>query len=223
MLPSKVKSQVISECNYNIVPDPTFNYNVGRFPSEWFTDYFSFLNNSALQKNLGEAFYQARFVYKLMKTLHLSKSKYYAFVKFQILQYASIYEAILDYCLEEYYKDEIMTKYADITYTPVPALSKSTNITYETNEIFLCTKTIRKKPIKLMRIQNRTDFAAEKGIISDTMQNRICDLYDTRNNIHILKATQSGFMPKLSDAKTAYKIMDDFVSEIKTFLSNQGA
>ena len=219
MLAAKIKQKVIYECNYNIVPDPSFDYSAGTYPSDWFVNYFSFLNDASLQKNLGEAFYQARFAYKLMKALHLTKAKYYGLVKFQILQYASIYEAILDYYLDKNYKDEIMTQYADVLYTPVQATSNKTTIKHDGEDIFLCVKRIRKKPIKLIKIQSRTEFAVSKGIISEDMRDRICDLYDTRNNVHILKATQNKYVPNLSDAKKAYALMEDFVAEIKSYIA----
>lgn len=180
MLSNKIKQAVIYECNHNIVPDPAFDYAADGYPSDWFISYFSFLDDASLQKNLGEAFYQARFVYKLMKELHLTKAKYYAFVKFQIIQYASIYEAILDYCLEKYHKDEIMTKYAEIAYVPAPVLANNASVKYDGQDVYLCIKRIRKKPIKLIRIQDRTEFAVKMGMISDTMRTRICNLYDTR-------------------------------------------
>ena len=219
MLTNRIKSDVLRECNYNIVPEAGFDY-ANHFPSEWFIDYFSFLNNPALSKYLGEAYYQARFVYKMMKALTLTKAKHYAFLKFQILQYASIYEAILDYCLSKYYKSEITNRYAEETYTPVPALSKDTNITYQSDKVVLCKRTKRAKPIKLIRIQYRTEFAVEKGIISSDMGKRICDLYNVRNNVHILKATEENYKPKVAEAKTAWEIMTDFVAEIKIFLNN---
>lgn len=223
MLSAKTKQKVICECNYNIVPDPSFDYRAGTYPSDWFVNYFSFLNDAPLQKNLGEAFYQARFAYKLMKALHLTKAKYYGFVKFQILQYASIYEAILDYYLDKYYKDEIMTTYADVFYSPVQAMSYKTTIKHDGEDVLLCVKRIRKKPIKLIKIQSRTEFAVSKGIISDSMRVRICNLYDTRNNVHILKATQNKYVPKLIDAKEAFSLMVDFIGEIKAYLGTIAA
>ena len=154
-----------------------------------------------------------------MKALTLPKAKYYAFVKFQILQYASIYEAILDYYLDKYFKTEVTNRYADVTYSPVEAMSKDTNITYQGNKLVLCKKITRAKPIKLIKIQSRTEFAVDKGIISEAMRTRICNLYDLRNNVHILKAAAKGYVPKLEEAKTAQMIMEDFVDEIKIFIA----
>ena len=98
--------------------------------------------------------------------------------------------------------------------------SNKTIIKHDGEDVFLCVKRIRKKPIKLIKIQSRTEFAVSKGIISDSMRDRICNLYDTRNNVHILKATQNKYVPNLSDAKKAYALMDDFVDEIKLYISS---
>ena len=42
-------------------------------------------------------------------------------------------------------------------------------------------------------------------------------LYDSRNNIHILKAAQNNYTPTLIEAKNAFALMRTFVSEVKTF------
>ena len=49
-----------------------------------------------------DAFYQARFMYKLMNALNLPLAKQKGIVKFQIIQYASICEAILDMAITKY-------------------------------------------------------------------------------------------------------------------------
>ena len=69
-LNKNIITQVINFCNRDLVPDEQFKAG-SAYPIEWFNDYFSFLGNSNLQKYLGEAYYQARFMYKLMNGLRL--------------------------------------------------------------------------------------------------------------------------------------------------------
>lgn len=89
-LDKKLITQVIGFCNRDLVPDEQFKSGATPYPINWFTDYFSFLENPKLQKYLGEAYYQARFLYKLMNGLRLPIAKHRAIVRFQIIQYASI-------------------------------------------------------------------------------------------------------------------------------------
>lgn len=211
-----IAKSVVNYCNKDLIPDADFHAD-NQFESEWFEDYFSFIGNPDLQKHLGSAFYQARFMYKLMSALRLPKSKHQGIVKFQIIQYSSIYEAILDYIIERDFKDEIMLKYADTIYAPVPALSKDTKMTYGGTPIYPCNQKIKKKQIKGMRIDWRTEFAVEKGIISQDVKERICSLYELRNNVHILKATKNNYFPQIGQSKKAYQLMKDFVEEVKQY------
>lgn len=219
-LDSQIATSVVNYCNKDLVPDADFDAEE-QFESEWFEDYFDFLGNADLKKHLGSAFYQARFMYKLMSALRLPKAKHQGIVKFQIIQYASIYEAILDYIIERDFKDEIMEKYADTIYSPVPALSKDTNVTYKGSKIYPCQKSTKKKSIKVMRIDWRTDFAVEKGIITQDVKDRICSLYDLRNNVHILKATRSNYFPQIKQSKEAFELMEEFVAQVKTYCARK--
>ena len=63
----------------------------------WHIEKFSFLaGDVALQRRVGEEFFTARYLYKLLEGLHLSDQwAVAAQARLQVLQYASIYEACL--------------------------------------------------------------------------------------------------------------------------------
>ena len=84
----------------------------------------------------------------------------------------------------------------------------------------LMNKKLQKKSIKSMSIKERTEFAVEKGMITADVAKRICDLYDLRNNVHILKATRSDYFPRISQAKDAFQLMQEFVEQIKIYMQN---
>lgn len=86
--------KIVEFCNRDLIPDNDFDPN-DEYHSEWFERQFSFVDNESLRKQLGMAFYQARFLYKLMNALRLPRAKHYGIVKFQIIQYASICEAVI--------------------------------------------------------------------------------------------------------------------------------
>ena len=199
-LDKKIITQVIGFCNRDLVPDEQFKSGATPYPIDWFSDYFSFLENPKLQKYLGEAYYQARFLYKLMNGLRLPIAKHRAIVRFQIIQYASICEAILK-CQN--------------------ALSTSTKITFENKNVYLCKEKKIKADIKRERIDHKTEFAVDHNIISSATQISFDSLYDSRNNIHILKAAQNNYAPTLIEAKNAFALMRTFVSEVKTFYSSK--
>src|SRR4051794_24381229 len=65
----------------------------------WHVSQFRFITDPELQKRLGRAFYSARYMSKLMEALRASGDEIHPFVKFQIMQYASIYEAVISHLL----------------------------------------------------------------------------------------------------------------------------
>ena len=217
-LDKKLITQVIGFCNRDLVSDEQFKSGATPYPINWFTDYFSFLENPKLQKYLGEA----RFLYKLMNGLRLPIAKHRAIVRFQIIQYASICEAILQAAIETFYKSEFEEKYAVIQMIKCQnALSTSTKITFENKNVYLCKEKKIKADIKRERIDHKTEFAVDHNIISSATKISFDSLYDSRNNIHILKAAQNNYAPTLIEAKNAFALMRTFVSEVKTFYSSK--
>ena len=57
---------------------------------DWHVNEFGFIDNVELRKRLGRAYYAARYVGKLMEALRATGDELHTFIKFQILQYASI-------------------------------------------------------------------------------------------------------------------------------------
>ena len=216
-LSKKIITEVIGYCNRDLIPDDPCSATV-TFPSEWFTQYFSFLNDPALETHLGDAFYQARFMYKLMSALRLPLAKQKGIVKFQIVQYASICEAILDTTITTYFKNDAEKAFSVSEYRKCSnVVSKSTKITYESAELSLCKLETKKGVLKRTRIDKKTEFAVNKGLFSQATKDAVDSLYDLRNNIHILKAADSQYTPKLREAKEAFVLMKAFVSEIKAY------
>ncbi|UZT82650.1 hypothetical protein [Caproicibacterium sp. BJN0003] len=216
MLDEKVRKAVVNYCNLDIIPNKTSRDEFD-YPSQWFENYFSFLHDTNIVKHLGEAFYQARFMYKIMSGLRLSKAKYYAILKFQIIQYASIYEAILEYTIEKYFKNDFQKKYLRTEYHLNKSIMQVLKVTYKSQNYLPCTKKMVKKPIKLETIDLKTDFAVSKGIISQNTKDKIVSLYRLRNNVHILKAYETNYRPKIKEAIDAFKIMEPFIDEVKSF------
>ena len=218
-LTSDEKRKVINCCKENLISDYNFD-PTQEYESQWFVRKFDFLNNKKLGEHLGDEFYQARVTYTLMQTLSLTMAKNKGIVKFQIIQYASICEALLNYTLECYHKDEFEKKYAAQTYTDVPsALSSKTQIIYDGKPLYLCRQKVDKAKITWTSNPAKAVFALEKGILTEDTQKQYCELYELRNNAHILKAATADYYPKLKEASAAYELTFRFIAEIKAYFT----
>lgn len=218
-LTAKEKSKVVSCCNGNLISDNAYDPTT-EYPKDWFTHLFSFVENEKLRDRLGEEFYQTRFTYTLMQTLSLPMAKNRGIVKFQIIQYASICEALLNYTLDLYFKDEFENRYAATSYTNFPsALSDKTKITFDGKALFVCKTKTEKAKITWTSNPIKAEFALEKGVLSEDTKKKYCDLYDLRNNAHILKAVATDYYPKLKEASAAYELVFQFIAEVQAFFS----
>ena len=60
---------------------------------------FDYLDNQKLLDQITSEYYAARYIYKLGEALAAAGDRMHGHVKFQIVQYAGIYEAIIVYLL----------------------------------------------------------------------------------------------------------------------------
>ncbi|MGM9628589.1 MAG: hypothetical protein ACI3V4_10940 [Faecousia sp.] len=216
-LNTKEKGKVISCCNEKLISDYNFD-SAQEYPAEWFRRQFSFIDNEKLREHLGDEFYQTRFTFTLMETLSLPMSKNKGIIKFQIIQYASICEAILNYTLEMFFKDEFENRYAATQFSNIEAaLSSKTKITYEGKPVFICKPKMEKAKITWTSNPTKAEFAVEKGILTEETKGKYCALYDLRNNTHILKAATADYYPKPKEAKAAYELLFQFLGEVRAF------
>lgn len=102
-------------CNERLITDKSYDPKKQQ-AIDWFKTQFSFLNDSKLEEQLAEAFYQARFLYTLMDSMNLKESKNKGFLKFQIIQYASICEALVNFAIKRCCLIDFEKEYASTTY-----------------------------------------------------------------------------------------------------------
>ena len=155
-----------------------------------------------------------------MSALHLPVYKHGAMVKFQIVKYASICEAVLQAAIEKYFKADFENQYAVKEYAKCGnAVASDVKITQSSTELVLCKMKVKKADIKRERIDHKTEFAVQKGIISQSTKDEMDKLYDSRNNIHILKAAGNNYKPKLRESRDAFLLMQKLVGEVKDYYS----
>lgn len=212
-------TEVIKYCNRDLVPDQDFDSD-SQYHSEWFVEYFSFLQDHKLELQLGDAFYQTRFIYKLMSALKLPLAKQKGIVKFQIIQYASICEAVLDAAIDRYFKEDASKDFSITILQRIPqAVSKNTRILieYDKTPLFLCKEKTVECDLKKVRIDDKTAFSVSKGLIKQNTSEAVKSLYDLRNNVHILKAVDRNYTPRLKEAKEAFELMQVFIGEVRDY------
>ena len=54
---------------------------------------------------------------------------------------------------------------------------------------------------------------------AEDTQKQYCELYELRNNAHILKAATADYYPKLKEASAAYELTFRFIAEIKAYFT----
>lgn len=218
-LTKEERAKVVGCCNEQLITDYNYDYRT-EYPIEWFKRQFSFIPDSAVQSQLGAAFYEARFMYAFMSVLNLKLDKTKGIIKYQIIQYASICEALLNYTIDAYYKEEFGTKYASQVLTKVSqATSSLTQITYDGTPVYLCKYKNEKAPVTWTSTPTKTEFAVEKGIISEATKDKFCTLYDLRNNAHILKAASANYSPLKKEAQEGYELTFQFINEVRNFFA----
>lgn len=216
-LSKEERAKVVNCCNRGLITDDNYTPDE-MFPNEWFQSLFDFVDDEKIKEQLGEAFYQARFTYKLMQVLNLPQSKYRGIVKFQIIRYASICEGLLNYVLAKYFRKDFEEKHAAVKLTNCAnALSGKTQIIYDGKKVIVCAEKIENAKLEIASNPTKSEYALSKGILTQNIKERYCALYDLRNNAHILKAANVRYFPQIKESKEAYALCFEFIDEIKAF------
>jgi hypothetical protein len=187
----------------------------------WYIEQFSFIEDRKLKEYLANEFYTARYIYKLMEALNVKARDLNAHVKFQIIQYASIFESVICYLLWNKYKDhEAVQKIQyHLEYHPVQALSKKSRIFFDDEEVYICRlKKDVKTPEYSIKFDDKVNAAVEIGFLKSDLAEDIKQIYKLRNNVHTSKAAKAQFTFELEQSKKAYLRMEPFIIGIKEFI-----
>lgn len=187
---------------------------------DWYLEEFNFVRDPELQHELAKEFYSARYIYKLMEALNVSDIELHAHSKFQIIQYASIYEAIISYLLKEYLKDEDQVKKLNYhkAYKPVAALSSLTEILYDEEKAYICLHKDERTPQSSIKFGDKVDVIVDLGILKESYGEEIKEFYKTRNSIHIETAVKLNTEYHIELTKTAYRRLRPFINSVKEYL-----
>jgi hypothetical protein len=188
---------------------------------KWHVDQFSFIPDVELQKRLGRAFYSARYIYKLMEALLAAGDEVHPFLKFQIMQYASIYEAVISNLLWGHYKEHAEVKELEThkAYKPINALGKLTSMRYDQEELYTCVYRNAKTPKNSIPFKDKVDCAVRIGFLESAYSEDVKRLYELRNLAHIETEAEKQIEVEIEQAKTGYRRMRPFLEHIVQTLS----
>lgn len=193
---------------------------------DWHIQKFDFIDDIELRERLGRAFYAARYMSKLMEALYVKDNELHPFVKFQVMQYASIYEAVITHLLRNKFKDhsEVVALQTHKAYKPVSALGSSTTIKYGEEQVYTCVYKDEKTPKNSIPFGDKVDCGVRIGFIEATYAEDIKNIYTLRNLAHIETEAKKQIEIEIEHAKLGYWRMQPFLDKIEKFLSeNSGS
>lgn len=183
---------------------------------QWHIDQFGFITDVELQKKLGRAFYSARYVGKLMEALLAAGDEVHPFIKFQIMQYASIYEAVVTNLLWTKYAThpEVLRLQTHKAYKPVNSLGSLTSMKYGDEDIHTCVYRDAKTQRNSIPFKDKVDCAVRIGFIEGAYAEDIKRTYELRNLAHIETEAQKQIEVEIEQAKTGYWRIKPFLEKI---------
>jgi hypothetical protein len=206
-LSTEVREQVDQYCKRDLPGD-----------LPWHISKFAFVpeEDIELRKRLGRAFYTARYVGKLMEAVYANGNELHPFVKFQIMQYASIYEAVITYTLWKRFKDHSELKALEThkSYKPVQALGSATKVKFGDEDIFTCVYRDARTPRNSIPFGDKVDCAVRIGFVDIQCSEEIKRIYQLRNLAHIENEADKQIEVEIEQAKMAYWRMQPFLDKI---------
>lgn len=203
--------------------DSIHTYCVRDLPGDlqWHVKQFDFIENEELKKRLGRAFYSARYMAKLMEAMQATSDEVHAFIKFQITQYASIYEAVISYLLWSKYAEHSEVKALQIhkSYKPVSALGSIAKMQYGDEEVFTCVYRDAKTPRNSIPFKDKVDCAVRIGLVDEAYAEDIKHIYALRNLAHIETEAEKQIDVEIAQSKAGYWRIKPFLERIATELN----
>ena len=183
---------------------------------QWHVDQFSFIASEELKKRLGRAYYSARYIAKLMEATLAGGDEVHPFIKFQIMQYASIYEAVITHLLWGRYisHNEVKLLQTHKSYKPVAALGSKTSMQFEGEYIFTCVYRDTKTPKNSIPFKDKVDCAVRIGFLEAAYSEDIKKIYELRNLAHIETEAEKQIEVEIEQAKTGYWRIKPFLEKI---------
>jgi hypothetical protein len=188
---------------------------------EWFDQQFDFIDDKALAARLALEFYSARYIYKLGEALAVDGERMHAHNKFQIMQYASIYEAIITHLLwGKYAAEEAVLKISThLAYKPIDDLPANVRIISSPDEkLSLCVHRKEATSSHSIKFDDKVAAAVEIGFVHRQLGSEISEFFRLRNGMHLENAVNRQIQYELKLTRLAYRRIEPFIKGVREFL-----
>ena len=184
--------------------------------TSWYVNQFFFIEDVQLRARLGRAYYTARYISKLLEGLYLSGEEAHPLIKFQVIQYASIYEAVISFLLWNRYAahPDVLRLETHKALVRMPAFAQATSLKYGEEELCGCVERKRKTPRSSIPFKDKVDCAVSIGFVDQKYADDIKQIYALRNLAHIENEADKAIELELSNARTGYWRMKPFLETI---------
>jgi len=196
---------------------------------EWYSSYFDFVTDAGLRKRLAEEFKAARSVYKLFRGIDASDWWLRAQVRIQILQYASIYEAVIHHVLFDRLGEEEsvrrLVEYPRLVRIDIPqhkqtALEKT--LDHDSKVIIPTYQGIGRTDVNKVRFDEKISCAVGLQLIEQDLGNELISTYEARNAIHLHAELRKNLRYELDMASTAYRRLAPFRTQLVASMQARG-
>jgi hypothetical protein len=195
---------------------------------EFYQNYFWFISDLPLRSRLEDEFKAARYIYKLLEGLQVKDELLVAQCKMQILNYASIYEAVLHHVLLQEYSStqEVISLTTYQHKKPInisQAIRNDIQKTYSpAGQIFVFENQTKELDERKIVFEEKAETARQLGLINQKIKEIICDIYSMRNAIHLHAELRRGVTYDLNAAEKAYWHLQGFTEQIGEKMEKDG-
>ncbi len=196
---------------------------------DWHLKFFSFIKNQKLATRLGEEFYSARVLYKILTGLEAKDWMLRAQIRNQIFSYASIYEAVIYHLLF----DVLATEPRVISLTEFPAkklisIPKKHHavlqkyLSHDGKKVIPTFEAVGHTDVSKVRFDRKAECAFELGFITKPLCADLVTIYEARNAIHIHAEIKKSLDYQIELSKKAYRRLKPFKNQIIARLNGLG-
>jgi len=160
-----------------------------------------------------------------MEATFVQGDEQHPFVKFQIMQYASIYEAVITNLLWGAFKEhsEVVQLQTHKAYKPVNALGSLTKMKYGDEDIFTCVYRNAKTPKNSIPFKDKVDCAVRIGFMNAAYSEDIKRTYELRNLAHIETEASKQLDVEIKQSKCAYWRLAPFLEDVTAYIATSNA
>jgi hypothetical protein len=158
-----------------------------------------------------------------MEALRAGGDEVHPFIKFQIMQYASIYEAVVAHLLWTRYIDhpEVKALQTHRSYKPVAALGSATSMKFGDEQLFTCVYRDTKTPRNTIPFKEKVDCAVRIGFVDAAYTEDIKRTYELRNLAHIETEAEKQIEVEIAQSRTGYWRMKPFLDKIVATIAEE--